>query len=172
MAFTNQTNRWLLRLVAIALLCTSVFVLWRAFSTPTLPQIVAKQGGLGFPRSVSNAHVTRDLDEFAPMLSRSLNAPLYDPPPKESPKPEVKISNEKPRKNISQKVDSDLRVIGTMIEAGRSLAILVDSGGKIQLRGEGDLVEIADGDGRVVKIELRQVTILLDDETLTLKAPQ
>lgn len=149
-------------------------ILWRAFCRPALPAIAANDTEAAIPRTSTNAHITRGLDEFAPLFERSLGAPLYDPPPaKKMPQekePKVVRKNNSPKKE-NRRAAVGLRVIGTMIEARRSLAILVDADGRIQLRGEGDSIETPVGEGQVDKIELKQVTISLEHDTLTLKAP-
>lgn len=124
------------------------------------------------PRNVPSARFTRDLAEFAPVLKRSLVAPLYPAPPKQVPKTKPKVVKQTPiPRKQNRQAEVGLRVVGTMIEPNESRAILVDSEGKIQLRAVGDSIETPVGDGQVDKIELKQVTISFEDGTLTLEAP-
>ena len=175
MAFTHQTTRRLLGLVALVQLVASVFVLWRAFCEPNLRKVSEVDDRAARPRSVADASFTRELDEFDPLFQRSLGAPLYDsptpkqaPPPRQEPKPKLRptLPPKQPRPT-----DAGLRVIGTVIESGKSLAIFADTNGSIQLRGEGDSIETSTGSAKIDRIELRQVSISFEDETLTLKAP-
>lgn len=121
--------------------------------------------------------MTRALSEFDSISQRQLGGPLYDPPPEEpieppsEPEPTTVVEPAPPPRKKNRRKKAGLRVIGTLIEAGRSMAIIANAEGNIQLCGEGESIETAAGEGQVEKIELDEITLSLDDETLTLKMP-
>lgn len=160
------------------MLVASVLILWRAFCTPNLAMAEFEGASPAIPRTITNARFTRELDEFAPLLERPLGAPLYDPtpvvqrPPKKITEPKVVKKDPKPSKNRRRRrAESGLKVIGTALEPGKSVAIIIDSEGSIQLRGEGDSIETPAGVGHVESIGPDEVVVVIDDDTLTLKMP-
>lgn len=153
----------------------SVILTWLAFVPPRIPKLTEDSLRVALPRIEADTHLTRELTEFSPLFTRALGGPLYDPPevvaspvPQDEIEPKDAAPPPKKRKLVR---DIEMRVVGTLIESGRSLAILVDSEGRIQLRGEGDALETIAGEAKVARIGLKQVTILVEDDELTLETP-
>jgi hypothetical protein len=86
-----------------------------------------------------------------------LRRPLDDPPPS----PEELNENEdgsRKQRPYDATGQGGLRLVGTMVESGRSLAIFTDATGKVEFKGVGETLEIAPGT-RVDQIAIAQVTI-------------
>lgn len=167
----------LLRAVVLTLLIASIFILWRAFQDPTLPPIQALDSGNSASRAASSVQFTLPLAEFAAITQLQLGAPLHDPPePEEDVEPEIPDEEPFEEPEMAEEEDPEppgmgLRVIGTVLEAGRSMAIVADEDGGLQVKGEGEKIETEIGTGEIERIEYDQITILLDGEKQTLTMP-
>lgn len=173
----------LYRAVVLTLLVASLSILWLAFRPPKLPSIQALNPETSKDRPSNGMHFTRPLNEFTDIANRRLGAPLYAPPappveeePEDEDPPEEEPEmpdeeTETPDEETEPAPEIGLRVIGTVLEAGRSLAIVADEDGGLQVRGEGEAVETEIGIGEIKRIEYDQITILLEGETQTLKMP-
>ena len=64
-----------------------------------------------------------------------------------------------------------LRLVGSMLEAGRSVAILINEQGNVVLGEEGDSIETPAGIAQIKKVAVEQITVLPDDEPHTLRMP-
>jgi len=110
------------------------------------------------------------LKDFAKLWQIELRRPLYDPPP---PPKVVKQNKKDPLKKRRRKNDADpagMRLVGTMLESGRSIAIFTDSSGKVDLKGEGEQLDLSPG-ATVDRIELTQVTIFERGRATVMKLP-
>ncbi len=162
---TNHTFRILLRLVAFSLLVGSGAILLWAFRDPAPPTLEMVEPNAVPQRAMTaRASVTRPLNDFAPVWQRRLEAPLYAPLPGTSPR-----KDRTTLKKNKRSAPLGLRLIGTLLESGKSLAMLADADGNIHLRGVGETFNLESGIVEVDRIELQQVTLSIDDRTLTLK---
>jgi type II secretory pathway component PulC len=92
------------------------------------------------------------------VVARQLRRPLYDPPappPARPPKPPTPVVA--PAARPSPQLDVTL--VGTIIEAENSLAILADSTGKFDVKGVGESLELSTEGITVQGIESEQVTL-------------
>ena len=102
---------------------------------------------------------TTEKTEFkitATMTQRKLRAPLYDPEPAPpvSTKP---VAPAPPRPKPEPKLD--LTLVGTIIESDKSLAIIADANGQFDVKGVGDILEIAPDGIAIANIKSEQVTL-------------
>ena len=188
MPLTTQTIRQLLRLGTVSVLVTSGFLVWLAFVRPSISAVATDDITIATPRTVAQPQRTRDLSEFAPLLTRSLGAPLYDSPsqedvqadqtPEETLAPESDVTPAIPQQPTPPTREpllpksTGLRLMGTMIEVGGSIAILADVDGGVRLAKVGDSIETDVGEGKIDAIELQQVTLSIDGDSVTLKVPR
>jgi hypothetical protein len=90
------------------------------------------------------------------VLARSLRGPLYDPPPDTpSPVPQPRPVPPAP----PTRPDLDVTLVGTIIEAERSLAILADPSGKFDIKTVGQSLELSPAGIIVESIEAERVTL-------------
>lgn len=90
------------------------------------------------------------------IAAQTLRGPLYDPPsapaaPVERPKPTPAPTPQQPK--------LDLTLVGTIIEANQSIAILSDSSGQFDVKGIGESLELLPAGVTVENIEAEQVTL-------------
>ena len=90
----------------------------------------------------------RLLGELAAVAPRR---PLYDPPP--PPPPREEVVQRSPTKPMT------VKLIGTIIEAGNSMAVFTAQNGQIEVRKVGENVEDVGGDVRVTAIKPYKVTV-------------
>ena len=143
----------------------SAIVLVCAFRDPApLSITTAELDAPPRPALATQVSVTRPLDDFAPLWQRRLGAPLNAP---------LQISSPRKRRTTTKRnknrVQRGLRLIGTVLETGRSVAMFADANGNIHLRSVGDTLDMDSGSAQVDRIELEQVTLLLDESTLVLE---
>lgn len=169
MAFQLQTTRRALQLFIAACFAGSAVLVWRALVPPSAFEVSRREPPITQKVATKYANQTRDLDAFAEILERPLGEPLYDRP-KPKPVPKEPRQETKPPKRIRRST-SELRLIGTMIEEGKSLAILADEDGSIQLARVGETVELSEGEAKIDKISLKEVTFSLEDESVILEVP-
>lgn len=164
--FTNQTIRLLLRTVACALLLASGTLLWQSFGeTPPLSASSGEQAKLPQSSETARASVTRPLAEFELVWQRKLGDPLY-PMTKVAETPTKKRTTSK---RTRKKAPPGLRLIGTVLESGRSLAMLADASGDIHVRGVGEKLDLTAGEAQIDRIELQQVELSIGGRPMTLK---
>ena len=90
------------------------------------------------------------------IAARSLRGPLYDPPPQPAPP----VERPKPPAPVTP-IRSNLEwtLVGTIIEAGQSLAILADASGKFDVKGIGESLDLVPPGVTLQDIESEQVTL-------------
>ena len=123
MAFTQQTNRRMLRLGTLVLFIASAVLLWRGFCDPALPETSLNDIEVATPRSLADVKPTRELSDFASVLGRSLRAPLYDKQPEpiepESLVEEVELEPYDDESTLPEilapREDVGLRLVGSML---------------------------------------------------------
>ncbi len=106
--------------------------------------------------------VNVDVDQPSSSIDfQPLRRPLYDPPP---PKPKVKPSpppapvvNKPPPPTAAPRLE--ITLVGTIIEANNSLAIVADAAGEFDVKGEGQSLELSPEGITVAKIESERVTV-------------
>ncbi len=109
------------------------------------------------------------LQEFADLASVRLRRPLVDPPPPikkpvRKPAPPVRRSPKAPR--------LDIRLVGTVLEQGKSTAILVDSQGQIRVGREGESWKVGSATIRVDTVTREAAVISKDEQTVRLELPR
>ena len=97
-----------------------------------------------------------DAESFADLWDRPLAGPLYDPPPVD-PKPAPPVQPEPEPE--PEPTPLEVRLVGTIIEAGRSMAIVTDASGKIDLKQVGGVLDLEPPGIRVDQIEAETVTV-------------
>lgn len=109
---------------------------------------------------------------LALVWSRPLLGPLVDPlpPPVVSPPEPTVVTPLVPREPT--RTPLDVRLVGTILEAGRSMALLADSSGRIHLKRSGETIELPAGDTiEVGDILVDQVTVTRRGESVSLTLP-
>jgi hypothetical protein len=97
-------------------------------------------------------------DDFAQLWDRPLRRELYDPPP---PKPLVK-----------QLPPLRVELLGTILEAANSMAIVRSEQGRIEYKRAGDSVGPADSPAQLVEIGADSIVVVRADERVTLKVSE
>ncbi len=90
------------------------------------------------------------------IVAQTLRGPLYDPPA--APSPSVERPKPTPAPTPQQPM-LDLTLVGTIIEANQSIAILSDSAGQFDVKGIGESLELLPAGVTVQNIEAEQVTL-------------
>lgn len=143
-------------LYAIAILClvgTAGAVYWSTAAIGTAEVSSPRPTTTDLPAapSASVAEVTPGQS-----IARSLRAPLYDPPPSKPP-PKKTVRQTPPPKPVKPKLK--LTLVGTIIDANGSLAIIEDAQGKFDVKGEGDSLELTPAGVRIGQIDSDQITL-------------
>ena len=167
-----QRKRLLLRAAAMILLVLSGAVLVWAFQGPAA--VIDQADDLALKGSaVRTAKLVGSppLEEFAKVWRKPLRRPLYDPPPApKEPKRKEKKDPTKQRRKANNRAAAGVQLVGTMVEDGRSLAVFMNSSGKIDLKGVGESLELAPG-MRVDRVDLTQVVVTNQGQQTTLQIP-
>ena len=113
---------------------------------------------------VSESTSSRDTD-----WSLSLRSPLYDPPPKPKPVAPRQIPKSKPKPKPPSRPALNMTLVGTIIDAEGSLAIIADQSGKFDIKGEGDSLELSPSGVRIGQIESETITLEYQGATSTIR---
>ena len=160
-----QRQRHYLTITTVCLLLFSAaIVLWSVSnvdeSSPQSPNVQ--------PGHTATSEVSRVPELTIPtaMTQRQLRGPLYDPAPVPAspPKPKPPVV---PRPKTGPKLD--LILIGTIIESNNSLAIIADANGGFDVKGVGEILELAPDGIVITSIQSEQVTLKHQDKTTTLR---
>lgn len=193
MALTTQTIRRLLRLCAATFLAGSGVLIWRMFVSPTISVTASNEFIVTVPQSIAQTPRLRAVHEFAPFLKLTLGQSINqtttpgeasDSNFTEAPRTTEDIALE--QTEIEDEVIEEaavepplidsatlgLRLIGTMIEASQSIAILADSHGDVRLAEVGDSITTDTGKGTIDQIELHQIQFSIGGNPITLKVAQ
>ncbi len=111
------------------------------------------------PREAEGGH--RDDD-----AARMLRGPLYDLPPPPSKPLVVATPRAKPPTPTRQ---LGLTLIGTIIDAHQSLAIVADASGEFDVKGIGDSLELEPKGVRIGRIDSEQITLLYQGSESTIR---
>lgn len=150
----QKQKRWLSITTACLLLCSAAVVPWAVSAIDeSTPQVASSKSPTDVVPEISpNA----DLAISAAVTKRKLRQPLHDPeptppaPPKPTPPPA-------PRPKPAPKLT--LSLVGTIIEANNSLAIIADADGQFDVKGIGETLEILPAGIVITKIQAEQVTL-------------
>ncbi len=98
------------------------------------------------------------------IAARTLQGPLFDPPPPPPPTPKPKPKPE-PKPTVEEKPSPpkpptlEITLVGTIIEAEQSLAIVADAGGEFDVKGVGESLELSPQGITIKTIEPERVTV-------------
>jgi type II secretory pathway component PulC len=150
MDITNQ-RRCLAAIAGGLLVGTAAAIGW-SLSGINTPSPISK---VGQGQQVQPAISSDNLQSFDERIAaRTLRGPLYDSPAA----PSVPVARPKPTPT-PQQPKLDLTLVGTIIEANQSIAILSDSAGQFDVKGIGESLELLPAGVTVQKIEAEQVTL-------------
>ena len=90
-------------------------------------------------------------------LSRSLRAPLYDPPPTPPQRPPKVRPVSRPKPTPPPRLN--LTLVGTIIDPDQSLAIVADADGNFDVKGVGDSLELQPAGVRIGQIKAEVITL-------------
>ena len=94
-----------------------------------------------------------------------LRRPLVDPPP---PKPREVTPRPTPPAPVRPAPRPALTLVGTMVESGKSMAIIADASGNFDVKGVGESLSLSPTGVTVERITSEQVDIQLNGSTTTL----
>jgi hypothetical protein len=166
---TTRQTRFSLQAVSIALLLAAAIAVLSAV-WPAGPESLAGTGAAAPRRKPAAAPVASPaLDELAAVWDRRLQGPLHDTP-QAMPMEEVILPVEEQPAGDSAD-PAVVTLVGTMREEGRSLAIFLRPGGRIDIKQAGESIELPEGVMRLDKIESSQVTLSNDAGSMTMRFP-
>ena len=163
----RQINR-LLKIGAVLFLAAAAAIIAGEFNTPRglasldPPSRRAKS-------AVTNRFVKAPpLEEFALYWDRRLQGTGFDPLPEPmdlDPEPEM-VADEPPLRATDR---LRVRLVGTILEAGRSRAIFLGPQGRIDQKGVGQKLDLSPAGILVEQIQLASVTLSYQGEKVTLR---
>lgn len=144
---------------------TVVLVLWASSSEEAKTSAVMERR---MASSVAGAGALPDSGQPLP----DIDASLWDIP-LQRPLIDVEKAKKKiPRPRPPARPAPQVRLLGTIIESGRSFAVLLSAGRRIEVRQEGDTLEWIQPALRVLTIESDAVTLGDDKQKTTLRLPK
>ena len=157
MSITTQRNA-LIALTILLLAAASAAVAWSFSSLSGFTKTASDQT---LPRAfVPVPEVNPEPNLDAATISRSLRGPLYDPPPpKPKPKPEPRPTPEPVPPPEPPPPRLEFTLVGTIIEAGQSLAMIEDADGNFDVKGEGESLELTPTGITVRSVASEEVTL-------------
>lgn len=101
---------------------------------------------------------------------RSLRGPLYDPPPV-APRPPTPAPRPQPppQPRTPPVARLDVRLVGTIIDADRSVAIVSDSSGKLDVKSRGETLELSPAGITIDAIDSQAVTLTYQGRQSTIQ---
>ncbi|MEO1525511.1 MAG: hypothetical protein AAFX06_08740 [Planctomycetota bacterium] len=112
-------------------------IIWWSLEVPNIDHRASEVP----PRSMTDPQTSiPEIPQYtalAPLLDQKLRGPLYDPPPAEPPKQEPPPP--------PPPIRIDLRLVGTVLEAGRNQAMFADADGKILFCRVGEPIDSQPG---------------------------
>lgn len=167
---THRTTRTLLQTTALAFWAASAALVCLAFFPPTL---APPAEGLAVAATGRNGDVgrrsERTLTDFEPLWGKPLRP--VNPSPPAPPQPEPLPTKEQVASAAGSSSGLGVQLIGTVLEKGRSLAVLIDGQGNIVLRAVGETLSGGAEAVRVERIELNRVTLSGESQRVTLHMP-
>jgi hypothetical protein len=155
-----RSIRTLSLLGSLLAFCGGISVLaWSILVPPTANDLDGKSIKSG-PRNSEPRSLQRlSKDDFAAVVDRKYQAPLFDPPPAPPPAPPPP----KPKPTLS------VKLIATMVEPTGNQAMFSDPKGSIQIVGIGSQIASSGAPGEIMEIESNRVVVKLEEELLTLQ---
>ena len=159
--FVFRLRLWLPLLSAAMLVGSVVAIVWSIAAPCRVELDGARRKSAGEKRSTSEAKAKLKLDDFEPLVSRHLQAPLYDPPPK---KPPPVVKKELPPPPV--------KLLATMPEPGGGSAMLSDADGTTLFKSVGDRITGGGTTVELVEIASDHIVLRQEDRLITLKLPK
>jgi hypothetical protein len=163
-------TRFLLQMFSVTLLMGSLIAAaWAVWP-------VARESGGAAVQRPSSLKTTVDvvgppaLKELQAVWDKRLQGPLYEQP--EGAVPLAQGEEVLQMQLPAETAGGGVTLVGTMREEGKSLAIFLHSGGQIDLKQAGESIVLPEGDMRVERIDLGQVTLTNEGGSLTLRLPE
>jgi hypothetical protein len=151
----RQQRQYLTLATACLLAFSAAVVFWSVSaiteSTPNSPIVPSRE----IPDSETTSKSAFAIP--AAMTMRQLRAPLYDTEP-DPPSPPKPIRPAAPRPKTVPKLQ--LTLVGTILESGKSLAIITDINGRFDVKGVGETLEIDPNGIVITNIQAEQVTLM------------
>lgn len=167
----RQTNL-LIKSMSLLLMAAASGVLWWGWQSPTGKgtEAQAKSSQTNeTPEAVNTRGVA--IADFSSVWDRPLRGPLYDPPPA-TPKPVAKpkpVVRTPPKPKTPPPPKLDIRLVGTILESGHSMAIAADATGKVDVKSSGQVLDLEPVGVRIEEIAADTVTVSYNGQTSTLK---
>lgn len=169
-SMSARQTRFLLQVLSVALLLGSLLaIVWAAL--PPAPELAAVAAA-STRKPAAEVVSSPELDELARFWDRRLQGPLYDSAPLAVPAEELDQDGQQMQRQELATLPTEVTLVGTMREEGKSLAIFMHPDGKIDLKQAGESVAFPDGNMRVERIESSQVTLKGDSRSLVLRLAQ
>lgn len=155
----RRANQLLWLFTALAGSGEILIVLWAIRAPVTAETPVPPRGGAADARTGPGTPELPSLEEFEAVWDVRLRQPLFEPPPKPAP-PVAGAGTAAPAIGI--------RLAGTVLESGRSIAVLLMPGGKLEIRRVGDRA----GDVEILAIEADRIVVRQKGRDVTLRLEQ
>ncbi len=155
-----------------ASLCVVVAaVLWGWLAWPESPQDLPPASGPRVAvRPTSLVPVPSDT-EVRRLAMRPLRRPLVDPPPVAKTSQPKRTGNASKSKTTARVARLRWRLVGTVVEAEHSTAILIDPSGQIRVIREGEALPRTSG-ATLVKVEQSRIIVALGKQHVELRLPR
>jgi len=150
----KRQQRYLSLAAACLLALAAIVVIWSVSAIEESDQSIAS--GRRNPVIGLSELEPADQAHSAGMVTRPLRTPLYDPPAKPQPPPEP-TKPPAPQPKPAPKLN--LTLVGTIIEADQSLAIIADATGQFDVKGVGEALEISPAGIVIAEIEAEWVKL-------------
>lgn len=156
------------------------FGYWAVTDVPGSLDAEADEVAVSRPRDTNAQSSTQSvaIDLANPVWSRQLRGPLVDPPPKPKPKPAVvarpapkprPVVKPTPRVTPKPPPTPTVTLVGTILEEGRSMAVIMDAEGQIDLKPEGGILDLKPDGVRVERIAADTVLVSYQSHETRLK---
>lgn len=160
---STRLANWLLKALALLFLGIAVgSLIWEVQAYRV--ELTNLTGHPPLQRTPARFAEAPPLDQFAASWHRELQGRSVDLEAEPEPEPDAE---DQQVTNVAIK-RIRIKLVGTILETGRSKAIFVGPDGKIDLKGVGQNLELTPKGVRVEHIELASVTLSFQGETLTL----
>lgn len=108
-----------------------------------------------------------EVASLEPLLNKRLRRPLYDPPPPS--KPTVAKTDRAKKNRQRRAAPPDVQLIGTVLEEGRSVAILMDRQGQIELKESGQTLQTVIPGAKVTQVTRNEVHLDYRGQSMILR---
>jgi hypothetical protein len=159
--FIFRLRLWLPLLSAAMLLGSVAVFVWSITASCRVELEGARLKPAAEKRSAGEDKAKLTLEDFGPLVSRHLQAPLFDPPPKKA-APVVKKEPPPP----------PVKLLATMPEPGGGCAMLSDADGTTLIKSLGDRITGGGTTVELVEIASDHIVLRQEDRLITLKLPK